>query len=205
MAMDRVYVGPTEPKGPKKPPLWIKNDSVDGMAIYVNVGNSYVKYNQGDGPSNLLIVNINYNGGDDFDSDTSVDDVIKAHKENKLIKFVIHDSTSNTLVDEYSTTEYSYIKSQDDEYVQYEVLMANVTLPFDMDVGKFYSFLFAKIDGNDFNLYLSRDIANELHGCDLSAINIINDSGYSCAEVNVDNSTIKINEYNQLYVDTNNI
>lgn len=204
--MDRVYVGPIEPKGPKKPPLWIKNDSVDGIAIYINVGNSYVKYNHGDGQSNLLVVNINYDGGEGIGSDTSVDDVINAHKENKLIKFVIHDSISDTFVDEYSTTEYLYLKSREDENDQYEYLMANVVLPYDLvDDGKFCSFVFAKINGNDNKFYLSREIANKLDSCDFSAINITDDFGHSCASVSVDNSTIKINENNQIYVDTNNI
>ena len=204
MAMDRVYVGPTEPKGPKKPALWIKNDSVDGMAIFINVGNSYVKYGQQNTNNDKLLVTIDYSGGDSFSHDKSIDEVLDAINSGKTVEFVINDTSQEAIYDKVYTTNYSTAINEDpdlgDLYKVIEVVIVNK--PMGSNSVTLRSFIFGRgdIDGQivDIATYNSNTIYQP-YGCWSGAIDV-NMFADGCISVNVDNDTITINENNQLCI-----
>lgn len=204
MAMDRVYVGPTEPKGPKKPALWIKNDSVDGMALFINVGNSYVKYGQQNTNNDKLLVTIDYSGGDSFSHDKSIDEVYDAINSGKTVEFVVNDTSQEAIYDKVYTTNYSTAINEDpdlgDLYKIIEVVVVDGSIGGNSITLRTFVFGKGDIESQiiDIAIY-SENTVYQPYGCGSGAIdvNLIADG---CISVNVDNDTITINENNQLCI-----
>lgn len=200
MGMERVYIGESEPKGPFKPTLWIKNDTLEGLAIYIKVGNRYVKYKNGSDDETLYI-NAKFLPEEQqtenfkFTIDKTKKEIDDAIRHNKSVIFSIHVEENgsiagiqcaNFFVD--TTDEHSnYIF----EYTQFPMLSPTGFIYFGITFDSEGNLIGTTYDGDGIP-----EINVEDHG---TALNYQKYGG-GFLSVKVDGSTIGINADNELYV-----
>ncbi len=202
MGMERVYIGESEPKGPFKPSLWIKNDSVEGMAIYIRVGGRYVKYNQCSSDDETLYINatIVENPTQDlqFTIDKTQEEIDDAIRTNKLIMFSINQVVEGALINKIQCSNLTTVQSEGNSAYIFEW----TSMPF-LSAPCHAYFAFSWEDGvfkSSTVSYCIPEINVENQG---TALNY-NEAGGGFLSVNVDGSTVGINENNQLCILNNN-
>lgn len=197
--MERVYVGPSEPKGPYKPTLWIKNDNVGNMAIYIRVGGSYVKFNQGGGSDDeTLYINATMveNPTQDlkFTIDKTQQEIDDAIRTNKLIMFSVNEVDQGGLIQKIQCSNLTTAQSEGNSIYIFEW----TSMPFlSSPCHAYFSFMWENgVFKSTTENYCIPEIAVSDNG---SGLNYLEDGG-GLLSVNVDDTTIGINENNQIYL-----
>ena len=196
--MERVYVGPSEPKGPYKPTLWIKNDNVGNMAIYIRVGGSYVKFNSGSGDDETLYINATMveNPTQDlvFTIDKTQEQIDDAIRKNKLIMFSLNYEEGNKIQCSNMTT---LVDGNSKIYI------FEYTNPPTFSSSSHNNFAFGWTNGVFMSATQSEHIPELAVDDNGSGLNYLRYGG-GLLSVNVDDTTIGINENNQLCILNNN-
>lgn len=192
--MERVYVGPSEPKGPYKPTLWIKNDNVGNMAIYIRVGGSYVKFNQGGSDDETLYINAtmveNPTENLIFTIDKTQEVIDDAISKNKLIMFSINFPEGNKIQCSNMTT----LLVDDSKMYVFEY-----TNPPTISSSSHNNYAFGWVNGVFVSATQTEHIPEISVNDNGSGLTYLADGG-GFLSVNVDDTTIGINENNQIYL-----
>ena len=191
--MERVYIGPNEPKGPCKPTLWIKNDNVDNMAIYIKVGGGYVKFNHGGSDETLYINATMLEDPTEnvvFTIDKTQEEIDDAISNNKLIMFSINYEEGNKIQCSNMTT----LLEGDSKIYIFEY-----TNPPTLSASSHNNFAFGWTNGVFMSTTQSEHIPEISVSDNGSGLNYL-EYGGGFLSVNVDDTTIGINENNQIYL-----
>lgn len=196
--MERVYVGESEPKGPYKPALWIKNDNVGNMAIYIKVGESYVKFNQGGSDDETLYINAtmleNPTENVVFTIDKTQKEIDDAIRTNKLIMLSVNLSGQGDFIQKIQCSNLTTL--------EVEGLLGYIfeftSMPFSSSpCHSYFSFTWKNgVFESSTDDYCIPELSVDDKGSGLQYLK----HGGGSLSVNVDDTTIGINENNQIYL-----